>query len=92
MLLRIAADSVLLLHLVFILFALLGGIMAAWRRWILFIHLPAAAWGFFVEFTGRVCPLTHLENYFRIKAGLSGYTECFIDHYLLNIIYPSGLT
>lgn len=92
MLLRIAADSVLLLHLAFILFVLLGGAMTIWLRWIPFIHLPAAVWGFFVELTGRVCPLTYLENYFRIKAGQSGYTESFIEHYLLDIIYPSGLT
>lgn len=92
MLLRIAADSVLLLHLAFILFVLLGGAMTIWQRWIPFIHLPAAVWGFFVELTGRVCPLTYLENYFRIKAGQSGYTESFIEHYLLDIIYPSGLT
>lgn len=89
---RLAADSVLLLHLAFILFALLGGAMAVWRRWTPFVHLPAAAWGFFVELTGRVCPLTYWENYFRIKAGQSGYTESFIEHYLLDIIYPSGLT
>lgn len=92
MLLRLAADSVLLLHLAFILFVLLGGAMTIWLRWIPFIHLPAAAWGFFVELTGRVCPLTYLENYFRIKAGQSGYTESFMEHYLLGIIYPSGLT
>lgn len=92
MLLRIAADSVLLLHLAFILFVLLGGAMTIWLRWIPFIHLPAAVWGFFVELTGRVCPLTYLENYFRIKAGQSGYAESFIEHYLLDIIYPSGLT
>ena len=91
-LLRIAADSVLLLHLAFILFVLLGGAMTIWLRWIPFIHLPAAVWGFCVELTGRVCPLTYLENYFRIKAGQSGYTESFIEHYLLDIIYPSGLT
>jgi hypothetical protein len=66
--------------------------MTVWRRWIPFVHLPAAAWGFFVELTSRVCPLTYLENYFRIKAGQSGYTESFIEHYLLDIIYPSGLT
>ncbi len=89
---RLAADGVLLLHLAFIVFALLGGAMAVWRRWIRFIHLPAAAWGFFIELTSRVCPLTYLENYFRIKAGQSGYTESFVEHYLLNIIYPSGLT
>ena len=92
MLFRLAADGVLLLHLAFILFALLGAAMAVRWRWIPLIHLPAAAWGFFVELTGRICPLTYLENYFRIKAGQSGYTESFIEHYLLAIIYPSGLT
>jgi hypothetical protein len=89
---RLAADGVLLLHLAFILFALLGAAMAVRWRWIPLVHLPAAAWGGVVELTGRICPLTYLENYFRIKAGQSGYTESFIEHYLLAIIYPSGLT
>jgi hypothetical protein len=89
---RLAADGILLLHLAFILFALLGGTMTIWRRWIPLVHIPAAAWGFFVEFTGRVCPLTRLENYFRVKAGQSSYTESFVEHYLLDIIYPSGFT
>jgi hypothetical protein len=92
MLYRLSADFVLLVHLAFILFALLGAAMAARWRWIIVAHLPAATWGFFVEFTGRVCPLTYLENYLRIKAGLSGYTESFVQHYLLAIIYPAGLT
>ena len=92
MLFRLAADGVLLLHLAFILFALLGAAMAVRWRWIPLIHLPAAAWGFFVELTGRACPLTYLENYLRIKAGQSGYTASFIEHYILDIIYPSGLT
>ena len=89
---RLAADGVLLLHLAFILFALLGAAMAVRWRWIPLVHLPAAAWGFYVELTGRACPLTYLENYLRIKAGQSGYTESFIEHYILDIIYPSGLT
>ena len=92
MLFRLAADAVLLLHLAFILFALLGAAMAVWWRWIPFVHLPAAAWGCFVELTGRSCPLTYLENHLRIKAGLSGYAESFIEHHLLAIIYPAGLT
>lgn len=92
MLLRLAADLVLLGHLAFILFALLGAAIATRWRWILVVHLPAAAWGFFVELTGRICPLTDLENYLRIKAGQSGYAESFIEHYLLAIIYPAGLT
>ena len=89
---RIAADGVLLLHLAFILFALLGAAMTVWWRWIPIVHIPAAAWGFFVEITGRVCPLTYLENHLRTAAGQSGYTDSFVEHYLLDLIYPSGFT
>lgn len=92
MLFRLAADAVLLIHLLFILFALLGAALALRWHWMPYIHLPAAGWGFFVEVTGRICPLTYLENYFRIQAGQSGYAESFIEHYLLAVIYPAGLT
>ena len=89
---RFAADGVLLLHLSFILFAFFGGALAARWRWMPLVHLPASAWAVFVELTGRICPLTYVENDFRIRAGQSGYTESFVDHYLLGVIYPSGLT
>lgn len=92
MIFRLAADSVILLHLAFILFVLLGAMLAFRRLWILFVHLPAAVWGGFVELTGRDCPLTYWENYLRIKAGQSGYTEGFVEHYLLGVIYPVWLT
>lgn len=92
MIYRLAAEAVLLLHLAFIVFALLGAAFAARRRWFVLVHLPAAAWGFFVELSGRICPLTYAENFLRIKAGQSGYTESFIEHYLLAVIYPAGLT
>lgn len=89
---RLAADGVLLLHLAFILFALVGGALAARWRWMPWVHLPAMAWAIFVEFTGRICPLTYLENELRLRAGQSGYTTSFIEHYLLDVIYPAGLT
>ena len=92
MIYRLAADGVLLLHLAFIAFALVGALLAVRWPWVVFIHLPAAAWGFFVELSGRVCPLTHAENLLRVRAGQSGYSESFIEHYLLAIIYPEGLT
>lgn len=92
MIFRLVADGVLLLHFAFIFFALAGGAMGLWWRWIPFVHLPAAAWGIFVEVTARICPLTYLENYLRTKAGQSGYTDTFIEHYLLDLIYPPGLT
>ena len=89
---RLAADGVLLLHLAFILFALFGGALAARWRWMPLVHLPTAAWAFFVELTGRICPLTPIENDLRVRAGQSGYTRSFVEHYLLDLIYPAGLT
>ena len=89
---RFAADGVLLLHLSFILFALFGGLFATRWHWMPLVHIPVASWAFFVELTGRICPLTNLENDLRIRAGQSGYTESFIERYLLSFIYPSGLT
>ncbi|MDE2002014.1 MAG: DUF2784 domain-containing protein [Betaproteobacteria bacterium] len=92
MLFRIAADAVIALHLGFIVFALFGAVLAVRWRWLPLVHLPAAAWGLFIEISGRVCPLTDLENDFRLRAGQAGYRADFIEHYLLGVIYPSGLT
>ena len=89
---RLAADAVLLLHLGFILFVLLGGLLALRWRWAPMLHLPAAAWGVYVELSGGLCPLTPLENRLRSAAGEAGYTGGFIEHYLLALIYPAGLT
>lgn len=89
---HLAANAVLLIHLAFILFAVCGAALAFRWQWIPCIHLPAAAWAFFVEATGRICPLTYLENRLRAQAGESGYADGFIEHYLLPIIYPAGLT
>ena len=89
---RLAADGVLLAHLAFILFALFGGALAVRWRWMPLVHLPTAAWAFFVELTGRICQLTQIENDLRIRAGQSGYTQSFVEHYLLDLIYPLGLT
>jgi hypothetical protein len=88
----IAADSVLAFHLMFILFVVLGAVLALKWRWVLLLQLPAAAWGFYVETSGRLCPLTTLENHFRHLAGQSGYQGDFLQHYLLATIYPDGLT
>ena len=89
---RLAADAVLIAHLAFILFAAFGALLALRWRWIPLVQLPAAAWGVFVEATGRICPLTFLENALRVRGGANGYEESFVEHYLLGIVYPAGLT
>lgn len=92
MLYRIAADLVLALHLAFIAFVVVGGLLVLRYRWVVFVHIPAALWGAFVEISGRICPLTIWENSFRRSAGESGYADSFVEHYLLPVIYPAGLT
>ena len=91
MIYRIAADAVLLLHLAFILFVVFGGWLVLRKPMFIWAHLPAAAWGAFIEFSGRVCPLTPLENQLRIASGSAGYSGGFIERYLIPVVYPSGL-
>ena len=92
MLWRVLADGVVVLHLAFVAFVIFGGFIA-WR-WpkALLAHLPALAWGIWVELSGQLCPLTGLENYLRQLAGESGYRGGFFSHYLLTVLYPPGLT
>ena len=92
MIYKILADSVVIFHLLFIIFALLGGLLILWRSWFVFVHLPTVVWITLIEFAGWICPLTPLENHLRNLSDSSAYPGGFIDHYLLPIVYPAGLT
>ena len=89
---RIAADMVLMTHFAFILLVVAGALAVFRYSWFVWIHVPAASWGAFVELTGRICPLTTLENFLRIHAGQEGYANSFVEQYILPVIYPVGLT
>jgi len=89
---RFYADAVVVAHLAFIVFALFGGALVVWRAAVAWLHLPAAAWAAYTEFTSTICPLTPLENALRRSAGDAGYSSGFVEHYLLPVIYPAGLT
>jgi hypothetical protein len=86
------ADAVVLAHLGFILFVMFGGLLVLRSRRVAYLHVPAAAWGAYVELAGKICPLTPLELSLRAQAGQAGYETSFIDHYLVPIVYPRGLT
>lgn len=92
MLARWTADLVVLIHALFVVFVVLGGLLALYRRCFLWLHPPAAIWGFLIEVRGWICPLTYLENHLRRLAGQAGYSGGFVEHYVIPVLYPQDLT
>ena len=92
MLPRIAADALVLAHLAFVIFVLTGAFLIP--RWpgLAALHLPAVAWGILVEWNAWYCPLTPWEQALRHAAGEAGYQGGFVEHYVLPLLYPLGLT
>lgn len=88
----VAADAIVLVHLAFIAFVLFGAFLVLRWQWIAWLHLPAFVWGAFVQFFSAECPLTPLEQSLRRLAGERGYTGGFVEHYIVPVIYPPGLT
>jgi len=92
MLFLIAADAVSVIHLAFIIFAVLGGLLVLrWKR-LAWFHVPSFCWATAIEFLGAICPLTPMENWLRMKGDDAGYDTGFIEQYLLPIMYPEALT
>ena len=86
------AELIVILHLLFIVFAMFGGLLVIkWPR-LVWLHIPVVAWGALTEFLGLICPLTPLEIWLRQQAGVDSYQGGFISHYLVPLIYPPGLT
>lgn len=84
------ADGVMLVHLAFVLFVILGALLVLRKRWIAWFHVPSALYGAAIEFFGWICPLTPLEQELRRRAGQGGYHGGFIEHYVGQILYPSN--
>jgi hypothetical protein len=89
---RLLADGIVVVHLAFVAFVIFGALFAfRWPKFI-WLHIPAFLWGAMIEFSGRICPLTPLENVLRRKGGEAGYGTSFIEQYLLPVLYPAALT
>ena len=92
MLWRVLADAVVVVHAGAAVFAILGGLLVLrWRR-VAWAHVPLALWVALIEFGGWICPLTPLENWLRRRGGEVGYDSGFVDHYIVPVLYPVGLT
>jgi len=88
----LTADIIVIIHFLFVVFVVAGGLLVLKWRWVVYGHIPAAIWGALLEFMGWGCPLTPLEKSLRIAAGGEGYEGGFIQHYLVPLIYPGVLT
>ena len=86
------ADATVLLHALFVLFVVCGGLAVLHWPSLAWFHLPAVVWGVSIECVGGICPLTYLENYWRRRGGAAGYSGSFIQQYLEPLLYPLGLT
>jgi hypothetical protein len=89
---HLAATLLAILHLAFILFVIFGAFAVLRWRWMMWVHLPAAAWGVLIEWLNWYCPLTKWENFLLQRAGRAGYSGGFVAHYIMPVIYPAGLT
>jgi hypothetical protein len=86
------AELVVVIHFGFVVFVVLGGFLIFHWRKVLWLHVPAVLWSAWIELSGRICPLTPLENWFWIKGGQSAYPDDFVGNYILPLIYPESLT
>ena len=86
------ADLTVGIHLAFVLFVIGGGLLVFWRPVVAWAHLPAVAWGAWIELSGGICPLTPIENALRARGGGAVYDGSFVERYLVPLIYPESLT
>lgn len=89
---RLLADASVVVHILFVAFVVFGGLFVLRWPWLVWLHVPAALWGAWVEFAGAVCPLTHLEHWLRQQSGQGAYSSGFIERYLMPVLYPEGFT
>ncbi len=80
-----------MLHLFFIVFVVLGGILVLRWEKLVWVHIPLALWGVIVEWGNFICPLTPLENKLRELGGGTGFELSFTEQYLYPIVYIDNL-
>lgn len=89
---RTVADVAVVLHFGFLAFLVVGGFAALRWRWVLWLHLAAAAWSLGIVVVGQQCPLTALERWATVRAGGQAPERGFIDRYVEGVVYPGALT
>jgi len=85
---RFLSLAALALHLLWLVWLLLGWLVTRGRPWLRWAHILSLGWGILISIFPWTCPLTHVEVYFDRQAGLKGYQKSFLEHYAEQLIYP----
>jgi Protein of Unknown function (DUF2784) len=84
------AESVLVVHLLFILWVMGGVLLVRRHPWLQWFHIGSLAYGIFIEVVPwPPCPLTILEQVLEDRAGIAAYHHPFLLHYLEAFVYPN---
>lgn len=86
---RALAETVLAVHLAFIVWVMFGTLVTRKRPWLAAAHIASLLYGIVAELGPWPCPLTVAENYFEAKGGITPYQGPFLLHYLDAIVYPA---
>ena len=94
---KLLADMVLLFHFAVAAFIVTGVLLIIvgglknwnWVRnpWFRYLHLCLIVFVIVQAWLGQLCPLTHLENNLRIKAGETDYPGSFVAYWLGELLY-----
>jgi hypothetical protein len=88
---RLLADIVVIVHFAFVVFVVVGGLLAL--RWpkVMWAHVPAVVYSAWIVTFSITCPLTPLERDLRARGGEEAYTESFIERYVEGVLYPGDM-
>jgi hypothetical protein len=86
----VVAQAVVVVHLAYLLYVVLGGFLALRSLHWLWPHAVTALWAVLGVATQVSCPLTLLEKHLITLSGAEPYAGTFIGHYVEGIFYPEG--
>lgn len=74
--------------MLFILWPIFGALVARYRLVLRGSHITCLVWGILVEVTPWPCPLTVLDKWLELGAGVESYQGGSVLHYLDKVVYP----
>ncbi len=85
----VVAEVLVVLHLGFLVYMILGGFLALRRFALIWPHIATTVYSTYVTLASFTCPLTRLEKWLRGEGGQTPYEGSFIHQYVRGTFYPA---